>query len=152
MRLPVAALLGTLLITAALVHVLATDVSLAHSGQKHRFNLLQMAQDPNQTRTEAGRPMLTLDHQLTIEADHYAQVMCDSGNFRHADDILGNRKYYTYGENIGRTSGSPSDFERAFRNSPGHYRNIVDPRFTHMGVGVCRRGIVWYVAYRFGGA
>lgn len=144
----VAVLAGVLVFTTMLV----TDVSLAHTGIKHRYNLLVMAQDPNQTRTAAGLPMLTLNRQLTKEADHYAQEMCNSGDFRHAKDIMGDRRFGIYGENIGRTAGSPSRFERAFAESPGHYANIVRPEFTHLGVGVCRRGPTWFVVYRFGGS
>ena len=147
----IASLLGALMVVGALVLLMGTDVSLAHNGQPHRYALQTMAQDPNQTRTEAGLPMLAVDRQLTKEADHYADVLCRRGVLEHADDITGNGKYGWYGENIGRTTGSFETFERAFRESPGHYDNIVRPQFTHIGTGVCRRGVVWYVVYRFGG-
>ena len=150
MRRNVALLCCVLLVGGLFIIVMGNDVSIAHQGQKHRYRLMQMAQDPNQTRTAAGLPMLTLDRQLTKEADHYASVMCRSGVLEHADDIMGNRKFWFYGENIGY-SGEVDWFEDAFAESPGHYANIVEPRFTHYGVGVCRRGPVWYVVYRFGG-
>jgi uncharacterized protein YkwD len=40
----------------------------------------------------------------------------------------------------------------AFVASPGHYHNIVNPNFTHMGVGVVLtpEGRIW-VSFVFGG-
>ena len=42
----------------------------------------------------------------------------------------------SYGENIAVGQSTPQDVMVAWMNSDGHRRNILDPGFTHLGVGV----------------
>ena len=42
--------------------------------------------------------------------------------------------WWRLGENVGWTNGSVEDLHRAFLASPEHRRNILDPRFTSIGV------------------
>ena len=42
----------------------------------------------------------------------------------------------SYGENIAQGQNTPIDVMAAWMNSDGHRRNILDPAFTHLGVGV----------------
>ena len=42
----------------------------------------------------------------------------------------------SYGENIAMGQKTPADVMRAWMDSDGHRRNILDPAFTHLGVGV----------------
>jgi len=42
----------------------------------------------------------------------------------------------SYGENIALGQNTPPDVMQAWMTSDGHRRNILDPSFTHLGVGV----------------
>ena len=42
----------------------------------------------------------------------------------------------SYGENIAMGQRTPHEVMVAWMNSAGHRRNILDPSFTHLGVGV----------------
>lgn len=52
------------------------------------------------------------------------------------------------GENVG-TGPDVGSIMNAFVASPGHYANIVDPEFTHIGVGVVWDGNRMYTTHRF---
>lgn len=74
----------------------------------------------------------------------------------HAGDMAINRSLYhsklslgvnecAKGENVGH-GPSVAAIEQAFMNSPAHRRNILDPQFDHVGIGVTRwHGEVWVV-------
>ena len=42
----------------------------------------------------------------------------------------------SYGENIAEGQKTPQDVMAAWMDSDGHRRNILDPAFTHLGIGV----------------
>ncbi|WP_342190492.1 CAP domain-containing protein [Paenibacillus macquariensis] len=44
-------------------------------------------------------------------------------------------KWRAYGENIAAGQTTPEEVTRVWMNSPGHRANILDPRFTDIGVG-----------------
>ena len=77
--------------------------------------------------------------------------MASSGNFGHSNigSLLG--PWSTVGENIGK-GGSVSSIFNALVASPSHFDNMVDPRFTHIGVGVFidGNGVIW-TTHVFGG-
>ncbi len=45
-------------------------------------------------------------------------------------------EWASYGENIAEGQKTPADVMAAWMNSDGHRRNILDPAFTHLGIGV----------------
>lgn len=47
-------------------------------------------------------------------------------------------KYTRLGENIAMGTESAKDIVRAWMESEGHRANILQPEFTHLGVGVAR--------------
>jgi uncharacterized protein YkwD len=50
-----------------------------------------------------------------------------------------------YGENIAMGYSSPNATMVGWMNSPGHRANILNPSFTHLGVGVnIGKWDVWY--------
>ena len=56
-----------------------------------------------------------------------------------------------WGENVGRTNNAQGakTVHGLFMNSPLHRQNILDLRYTHMGVGVVKSGGFIYVTQRF---
>ena len=53
------------------------------------------------------------------------------------------------GENVGCGKVSVDDLHELFVASPRHYRNIVDPSFDSVGIGVAYDGDVIYVTEQF---
>lgn len=53
------------------------------------------------------------------------------------------------GENVGCGSVDPATLHARFVASPGHYRNIVDPTFDSVGIGITYDGDVLYVTQQF---
>ena len=109
----------------------------------------------NEARTSVGLNALTLDPELQAEARSWARELADSGNLRHAGDLsVGmTADWEVLGENIGVHGAPEIDvLFQAFVDSPGHYQNLVDTRYTNVGVGVVYGddGKIW-TTHRFMG-
>ncbi len=109
----------------------------------------------NQTRAGVGLPPLTFDVELTNLARSWSSQMqsgvCAGGEFIcHASPISAGvtHAWAKLGENVGTGPDIHSVMD-AFIASPGHYANIVDPDFTHIGVGVVWDGARLYTTHRF---
>lgn len=85
----------------------------------------------NQHRIAYGVAPLTLSETLNAKSKDWSYTMSRTGNFVHSAG--GN-----YGENIYRASNirSASSIFESWKNSPGHNRNMLDTRYSQMGVGV----------------
>ena len=112
----------------------------------------------NEIRAAEGLAPLRLDTELTIAARNWTDTMVGNaddgagrGALAHAADLsVGISVYWTkLGENVGY--GPDVDvLVNAFVASPSHYRNIVDPDFESIGVGVSydAEGTMW-TTHRF---
>ncbi|OAB40601.1 hypothetical protein PMSD_01480 [Paenibacillus macquariensis subsp. defensor] len=98
----------------------------------------------NEERTSRGIAALTLNSTLTDLAVLKSRDMRDKNYFSHTSPTYGtpeemlNRfgvKWRAYGENIAAGQTTPEEVMRVWMNSPGHRANILDPRFTDIGVG-----------------
>lgn len=95
------------------------------------------------TNGERGSP-LTCDEDMARAARKHSQDMCDQGYFSHTsrdgrspfqrmeDEGV---SYRTAGENIAMGQRTPADVHRAWMNSSGHRRNIVNTSYGRIGVG-----------------
>ncbi len=112
----------------------------------------------NQIRAAEGLPPLEVDTELTIAARSWTDAMvadADGGAGRgalaHASDLsVGVTVYWIkLGENVGY-GPSVEVLVDAFVDSPTHYRNIIDPDFESIGVGVSydAEGTMW-TTHRF---
>ncbi len=95
----------------------------------------------NAYRVANGVPTVQEHGTLTNKAEAWAQHMARTGRLAHSDLTanLGGLQWYVLGENVGyssRTSNTLLSLHNQFVNSPPHRANLVDRRFTHMGVGV----------------
>lgn len=98
----------------------------------------------NQERTKAGLNPLIIDYQLARVARIKAEDMNANNYFSHDSPAYGSPfkmmknfgiSYKAAAENIGKTSS----MERAhsgFMNSQEHRENIMNPYYTHIGVGI----------------
>lgn len=98
----------------------------------------------NAQRAKVGVHPLVLCARLTAASQKYARVMARTGHFDHSGPdgrqpwergAAEGYGYRTYGENIAAGQDSVRDVMRAWVNSPGHYANLVNGSFTHLGVG-----------------
>jgi len=105
----------------------------------------------NALRSSVGVAGLAANGELTNYARWWAKQMADSGNFSHSDIASLLDPWTTVGENLGYGPSVTSVFN-ALVASTGHYNNMVDPRFTSVGVGtyVDSTGRIW-TAHVFGG-
>ncbi len=93
----------------------------------------------NSLRASRGLSQLSVDGQLLGVARRWTERMVQAGQISHnpnlAAEVSGN--WTKLGENVG-VGPTVDDLMRAFVNSPAHNRNLVDPEWTHIAVGVTR--------------
>jgi uncharacterized protein YkwD len=86
---------------------------------------------------------LRLDTALNAAAREHAQDMLQHGYFDHRGhdgSTPGSRvaahgfRYQLVGENIAEGPQTPQEVVQGWIDSPGHCQNIMDPRFTEMGI------------------
>lgn len=105
----------------------------------------------NQLRASQGLNPLAVDAQLTNVAQDWAQQMAQADGISHRLDLRAGISglWRRLGENVG-FGPTVSELMSAFIASPGHYKNLVDPSFTHVGVGTVRTsGGMLYTAHEF---
>ena len=99
----------------------------------------------NSYRDEVGVEKLNLDQNLSIAATIRSMEMAYSGKFSHTRpngtscftifeerEILASNK----GENIAMGQRSAESVSTSWRNSLGHYENMIDANFKKIGIGV----------------
>jgi uncharacterized protein YkwD len=98
----------------------------------------------NSIRTAVGAPPLVLCARLEATAQDYATLMADTGRYGHVGpdgsepwDRMSAHGYQWRGaaENIAAGFDGVDAVMDGWRNSPGHYANIVNPSFVHVGFG-----------------
>lgn len=104
----------------------------------------------NAERQRAGLNPVVSSVTLTMQATQYACEMIQYDFFDHVNPVtgstLGDRArqfgydFYIVGENLGAGQATPRQVFRDWMDSPGHRRNILDPRFVELGVGVAVGG------------
>lgn len=101
----------------------------------------------NRWRKNAGLRALKKDSDLTEMANVRAEELAWSGKHSHYrpdgryfSSIFKDNGYTkgTAGENIGWGYPDAESVCEAWRNSPTHYENIMNPKFTRIGVGVAK--------------
>ncbi|WP_428910084.1 CAP domain-containing protein [Niallia sp. Krafla_26] len=106
----------------------------------------------NQERAKNGLPALTLDVELSKVAREKSNDMRTKNYFSHNSPTYGSPfdmmkaygiSYRTAGENIAMGQRSPEEVVQAWMNSQGHRENIMNPNFTHIGVGHVSSGNYW---------
>lgn len=116
----------------------------------------------NEARRRAGVQPLRSDALLDRAAQRHAQDMQARGYFAHEspeDDTVRERAkgagydWRTIGENIAEGQHTVDEVMHTWLNSPGHRRNILDPRFEELGVGLAlgrasgRYRVLWAQAF-----
>lgn len=103
----------------------------------------------NDLRAAKDLPALRVDAALTGKAGAWAQTMAAKSTIWHSILFDGLPSgWHKLGENVGM-GGTVAGLHTIFVNSPGHYRNLVDPAFDSIGVGIARVGDTLFVAQEF---
>jgi uncharacterized protein YkwD len=105
----------------------------------------------NGVRASQGLNQLAADSaQLTDVARAWAATMADAGSISHRPDLVAvaPSTWTRLGENVG-VGPDAETIHNAFVASPGHYKNLVDPSFTTVAVGVVVRDGRIYVTENF---
>jgi len=101
----------------------------------------------NQERANQGIPAMTTSSQLTAAARQHSRDMACNGFFSHYGSdgsspfdrmAWSGFSYTAAAENIYAGGGSYNSPQQAFygwMNSPGHRTNMLNPTYTHIGVG-----------------
>ncbi|TQY21474.1 sporulation protein [Clostridioides difficile] len=102
----------------------------------------------NIERAKAGLNPLTLDSSISNVATNKSQDMIDNNYFSHNSPTYGSPfdmlkkfgiSYKTAGENIAMGQKTPKEVVNAWMNSEGHRKNIMNPNFSKIGVGVAQK-------------
>ena len=111
----------------------------------------------NQARAARGLPPLTRDAELDNAARSFSNDMLVhrffdhdtpggptfekrlAHQYRHWVSSMGENIWSGTGYDPGKTQEIARDIMSDLMNSPGHRENILDPNFTHLGVGVSAR-------------
>jgi len=103
----------------------------------------------NTERAKAGLKPLVSDWELARVARFKSEDMRDNRYFAHNSPIYGTPfqmmksfgiNYRAAGENIAAGQTTAESVMQAWMNSAGHKKNILDPNFTHIGVGYAKGG------------
>jgi uncharacterized protein YkwD len=91
----------------------------------------------NSIRASQGLQPLAVYSELTSVARGWTNQMVANGGISHNPNLAGDvsANWRKLGENVG-VGGSVDSLMDAFVNSSAHYRNIVDPSYNYIGVGV----------------
>ncbi|MFZ5944504.1 MAG: CAP domain-containing protein [Bacillota bacterium] len=109
---------------------------------------LQMLGLINKARQEAGVSPLTMETKIVKVARLKSQDMIDKNYFAHTSPTYGSPfdmmeqfgiNYRTAGENLAGHY-SVTGAHEALMNSAGHRRNILNPNYTHIGIGIVEGG------------
>jgi uncharacterized protein YkwD len=126
-----AALLASIVITIVVLLSTPTGAGALNADGEAYFAKI------NALRTSLGLGSLQLDPELTGLAQAWAEHMAATDSLAHPPDITqGVTSPWTrLGDNM--ASGPTFDSTwQALVESPVHYKNLTDPEFTHVGIGV----------------
>ena len=128
-----------------LITVPATDSSVS----SYESEVVRLV---NEQRRKNGLSALSEDWQLSRVARYKSQDMRDKNYFSHTSPTYGSPfqmmksfgiSYKSAGENIAKGQKTPKAVVDAWMNSQGHRANILNPNFTHIGVGYVKDGNYW---------
>jgi len=140
------------LVVAAAVTVGAVAGSTAFAAPAFASPSGDLAAATNASRAAAGLPGLQIDGQLSSVAQAWANHLAAANALSHNGALRGQVSNWTnLGENVGMAADIPS-VQRAFMNSPEHRANILNSKYTLMGVGSassilpsCNCTVLWVV-------
>lgn len=103
----------------------------------------------NALRASVGVGPLKVNSELLTKARNWSQTQANSGTIFHSTLTDGvSQNWQSLGENVGMGPDVLA-IHNALVASPRHYQNLVDPRFTEVGMGVVNQNGTIYVSQVF---
>jgi hypothetical protein len=132
MRRPLAALLCVLITTACLGFA-NPGVAVASDGGAEASFVAQI----NNVRASKGIAPLAVHGELVGIGRGWSDQMAAAGSISHNGGLTSqvSANWTKLGENVG-VGYNVDELMNAFVASPAHYKNIVDPAYNYVGVGV----------------
>ncbi|MBA2318538.1 MAG: cell wall-binding repeat-containing protein [Euzebyales bacterium] len=148
-RLSLPALIAALTILVAVLPAAPAAADGDPAGAERRLTDLINAE-----RGRLGLPGLRVDVRLVASARDWSQRMAERGAIAHDPDLSSRvpAGAAAWAENVGMASASSDVADRVhalFMGSAGHRANLLDGRFTEVGIGVVVSGGRAWVAQRF---
>lgn len=121
-------------------------VTSEQSAARVRAKLYELV---NKERERAGLNRLEIDPRLEEIARRHSLDMAGNNFTGHISPTTGGPddrlraagiQFAYFGENVGLGYTSAEDIHGGFMDSPGHRMVMLDPRFTHFGIGVESEG------------
>ena len=107
----------------------------------------------NRARASRGLRRLRVSERTQYYAQDHARRMSNRATIFHDSNMRYEipRGCEAWGENVARTSSTNAarSAMTMFMNSSSHRSNILKARWTHMGIGVAKRGNYTYIVQRF---
>jgi hypothetical protein len=127
-----AAVIGIMLLGSVIAMGRPTEADAAGGGSVSAF----VAQI-NSLRATRGVAPLQIYSELSGVAQSWADNMAAAGGISHNGALASqvSAPWVKLGENVG-VGPDVDSLMRAFINSPAHLRNLIDPDFNYIGVGV----------------
>jgi uncharacterized protein YkwD/putative cell wall-binding protein len=131
-----------------LVAVVAAGLTLSVPEPASATPQTDVASLTNAHRANAGLPALESESSLDAMAQEWAYHMDTIDSMEHSTNAWRTSKAtpgwsLCCGENIAYGYRSASDVMSGWMNSPGHRANVLDGRYTHIGVGYSASGNFW---------
>ena len=86
-------------------------------------------------RHHEGAGTLVPMDELTGRARSWARQLASEHRIRHSDLKTVRPRWTAVGENVGRSTGGVQDVWKRLVASPSHHHALVNPAYTHIGVG-----------------
>ena len=149
--------MGTRMKTSILKAVLASGIALfltlapaaAQAGEAPNYAWL-LFQATNESRAHHDVHRLDRAFRMSRFAERHSERMANDRRLWHT---AGPSRYdahcFTWGENVGWTSGDVNDLEKAFMASAGHRQHILDRGFDRVAVGAAKAGGTLWVTVFF---
>lgn len=103
----------------------------------------------NALRASVGVGSLKINSELLAKARNWSQTQANSGTIFHSTLTDGvSQNWQSLGENVGMGPDVLA-IHNALVASPRHYQNLVDGRFTDVGIGVVNQNGTLYVSQVF---
>ncbi|GGO71151.1 CAP domain-containing protein [Nocardioides deserti] len=146
--------LGTVVIGLALAAALLVVPAPAQAATPAQDYARAAVKATNKVRANRDRATLRVDRCLRKAAVRQAKVMAGKSNIFHQvlGPLLDGCALTVVGENVAYGFASGTEVVKTgWMKSPGHRRNILDKRFTRVGIAARQSDDgVWYVAQVFG--
>ena len=126
------AVFGAVLVAALLVLANPVPANAADSGAEAQF-----VARINSIRQSKGLGPLAVYGELHSVARDWTDQMVANGGISHNPNLASqvSANWTKLGENVG-VGNDVDSLMTAFVNSPAHYKNITDPAYNYIGVGV----------------